>query len=241
MIGSPTLGGALMGEFESSCGRHQLNALKSFPPHVIVVSPVLLYREGLAASLLADGRLQVVAITDPSHSLSEVLAHNPQAVLFDANGEGALAMARKLKSLDRDFVLVGFGISNSASQAIACAEAGLSGFIDESGSIDALVKTTIGALQGEFRTSPKVTALLCERLASLANGARARGPIGSPSLSPREREIASLVSEGLSNKEIAIDLHIGPATVKNHVHNILDKLGVRRRAAIAARVSAMQH
>lgn len=230
-----------MGEVEFNRKRHPTGALKSFPPRVIVVSSVLLYREGLAASLSTDGRLQVVAITDHVHSLSEVLARNPEAVLVDANGEDALALARSLKSLGCDFVLVGFGISKSASQAIACAEAGLAGFIDETGSIDALVKTTLNALRGEFSCSPRVTALLCERLANLSNGVRTRVTAGSPSLTPREREIASLVSEGLSNKEIAVDLQIGPATVKNHVHNILDKLGVRRRAAIAARVSDMQH
>jgi DNA-binding CsgD family transcriptional regulator len=51
-------------------------------------------------------------------------------------------------------------------------------------------------------------------------------------LTRREREIAALIGEGLSNKEIAIDLRIGPSTVKNHIHNILEKLNVRRRAAI---------
>ena len=76
-----------------------------------------------------------------------------------------------------------------------------------------------------------------ERLAALAT-ANASGLVApANSLTPRERQIASLVSKGLSNKEIALGLRIGPATVKNHVHNILDKLGVRRRAAIAACVS----
>lgn len=204
---------------------------------VIVVSSVLLYREGLAASLVADGRLQVVSVTDPNRAIAEVTALRPDAVVFDASGEEALAMARQLKRIDDHLVLVGFGISNSAAHVVACAEAGLAGFIDENGSIDALVQTIVAALRGEFRCSPRVSAILCERLASLASRDSPAQAPAKFSLTPREREIASLVSEGLSNKEIALDLRIGPATVKNHVHNILDKLGVRRRAAIAAKVT----
>jgi DNA-binding NarL/FixJ family response regulator len=78
-----------------------------------------------------------------------------------------------------------------------------------------------------------VTTILCNRLARLAN----RESQPHHSLTPRELEIAGMIAEGLSNKEIAKGLHIGPTTVKNHVHNILDKLNVRRRAAIANRVS----
>jgi DNA-binding NarL/FixJ family response regulator len=200
----------------------------------MIVSSVLLYRQGLAASMSADGRLEVVSVTDPTRATAEATALAPDAVVFDASGEEALVMARRLKRLDDRIVLVGFGISNSAQHVVACAEAGLAGFIDENGSIDALVQTIVGALHGEFTCSPRVTAILCERLASLANHGDANDSRGL--LTPREREIASLVSEGLSNKEIALGLRIGPATVKNHVHNILDKLGVRRRAGIAGKV-----
>ena len=54
-------------------------------------------------------------------------------------------------------------------------------------------------------------------------------------LTPREREIAALVACNLPNKEIARRLRLGPATVKNHVHNILQKLNIHRRGDIAGR------
>jgi len=213
------------------------SAPASLLPTVMIVSPVLLYREGLAASLEANGRLPVISVADPAHATSQATACHPDAVLFDASSEAALELARQLKQLSEQLILVGFGVSESASDVVACAEAGLDGFVDQNGSIDQLVQNVIGALHGEFRCSPRVTAILCERLANLAHANTSRpAAVSSPSLTPREREIASLVSEGLSNKEIALGLRIGPATVKNHVHNILDKLGVRRRATIAARV-----
>lgn len=226
-----------MGKFDAVSRLRQAGTLGEPIPKVMIVSPVLLYREGLAASLSRDRRIEVVATTDPAGAQAEALASAPDAVLLDAASEGALTMARQLKRADHNIVLVGFGISEAAAAAVACVEAGLAGFIDEEGSIDALVNTTLSALRGEFHCSPRMTAHLCERLAALANANTAGLLAAAHSLTPRERQIASLVSNGLSNKEIALGLRIGPATVKNHVHNILDKLGVRRRAAIAARVS----
>jgi two-component system, NarL family, nitrate/nitrite response regulator NarL len=89
------------------------------------------------------------------------------------------------------------------------------------------------ARAGELGCSPQLAALMCRRLAVLAGR-----PAGS-ALSPRERQVARLVADGLSNKEIAQKLAIGPATVKNHVHNILDKLALRRRSAIAGQLQSM--
>jgi DNA-binding NarL/FixJ family response regulator len=224
-----------MGELGSMHGQHLMDAPALLVPRVMVVSSVLLYREGLAASIAADGRLNVIAMTDPVHAYSEASICSPQAMLVDVTTQESLAMARNFKCQVNDIPVVGFGISNSPASALACAEAGLAGFVDENGSIDVLVETTLRALRGEFCCSPRIAALLCERLASLANRVEAHGEPAA-CLTPRELEIASLVSRGLSNKEIALDLRIGPATVKNHVHNILDKLNVRRRAAIASRV-----
>jgi DNA-binding NarL/FixJ family response regulator len=78
-----------------------------------------------------------------------------------------------------------------------------------------------------------VSALMCERLARLSSGGQQ-----PEALTRREREVAVLIGEGLSNKEIAKDLSIGPSTVKNHVHNILEKLRVRRRSAVLHQLSA---
>jgi len=61
---------------------------------------------------------------------------------------------------------------------------------------------------------------------------------GTKALTPRERQVARLVGEGLSNKEIARQLCIEVTTVKNHVHNMLRKLDVSRRGQAAAYLQA---
>jgi DNA-binding NarL/FixJ family response regulator len=199
---------------------------------VIIASDVLLYREGLVASLERDGRLDVAAAVSGAEVLAAVARFAPGAVLVDASAGEGLAVARSLHVAYPSVRLVGFGISGGGSGVIACAEAGLTAFVDRDGTIDALVEAVVGALRGELACSPRIAAMMCDRLASLA-GAR---PAAAEPLTRREREVAALIAEGLSNKEIAIDLRIGPATVKNHVHNILDKLRVRRRAAIVTRL-----
>ena len=199
---------------------------------VIVASGVLLYREGLAASLARDGRLEVVARIGADEGLDAVDAYRPDAVLVDASTEEGLALARQLHAAQPAMPLIGFGISGGSTSFVACAEAGLCAFVDCDGTISTLVEAVLGAMRGELSCTPRVAAMLCDRLAALA-GDKRRPDDG---LTPRERQVADLIVEGRSNKEIAIDLRIGPATVKNHVHNILDKLKVRRRAAIGSRL-----
>lgn len=197
-------------------------------PRVAIVSDVLLYREGLAASLGRDGRLEVIELLSGNEALACVLKSLPDIVLLDGAMAQCLPLARRIRAEWPNARIVGFGISGGADELVACAESGLAAFVDCNGSVSELVEAVQGALKGELACSPQVSALLCERLASLANA----GGLSRETLTRREREIAALIGEGLSNKEIAIDLRIGPSTVKNHIHNILEKLNVRRRAAI---------
>ena len=198
---------------------------------VVIVSDVTLYREGLAASLARDGRLRVVALAGSADVLPVISRNPPDALLLDGAMERYLSLARKVRTVAPELRIVGFGISGGADQLVDCAEYGLAAFVGSGGSLDELVAAVLASLRGELACSPKVTALMCERLATLAAGTQ-RPAV----LTRREREIAVLVGQGLSNKEIAIDLHIGPSTVKNHVHSILEKLNVRRRSAIGHQI-----
>jgi DNA-binding NarL/FixJ family response regulator len=90
------------------------------------------------------------------------------------------------------------------------------------------------AAHGELRCNPKIAAVLVQRLSSLS-APSAQGP-NLTLLTSREREIATLIEQGLSNKQIACQLHIEIATVKNHVHNILDKLRVTTRGEVGAQL-----
>lgn len=197
-------------------------------PGVTIVSDVLLYREGLSASLLRDGRLEVLDLVSSQDALPSVTRRRPDAVLLDGAMNDCLRLARTIRAHSPGLRIVGFGICGGIDRMVDCAESGLAAFVDSNSSVGDLVTAILGALKGELACSPAVSALMCERLASLAS-ARTQRP---DELTRREREIAVLIGQGLSNKEIANDLRIGPSTVKNHVHSILEKLNVRRRSAI---------
>ena len=200
-------------------------------PRVLIVSDVVLYRDGLAASLARDGRLQVAAVMGGVDVLPVISRRPPDALLLDGAMDGYLSLARKIRTVAPELRIVGFGIAGGTNQLVDCAEYGLAAFVGSGGSLDELVAAVLAALRGELACSPQVSALICERLATIA-----AGTLRSALLTRREREIAVLIGQGLSNKEIAIDLHIGPSTVKNHVHSILDKLNVRRRSAIGHQI-----
>jgi DNA-binding NarL/FixJ family response regulator len=201
---------------------------------VLVVSDVLLYREGIAHGLAQLGRLTIVGALSGAEAGATLASGDVDAILLDASGPESLLLARQLRASRADLPIVGFGIGNAAT-SVACAEAGLIGFVGRDGTLAELQRAVEQAIAGEVGCSPKLVAMLCRRVAALSGTA---APAAAASLTRRERQISALVSEGLSNKEIAIELRIGPATVKNHIHNILEKLQVRRRGAIGTHFRA---
>jgi DNA-binding NarL/FixJ family response regulator len=103
--------------------------------------------------------------------------------------------------------------------------------VAQDGSVEDLIAAVLRALRGELVCSPQIAALLFSRMVALSNGRSASS--AEVLLTRREREIAALVACNLANKEIARRLRLGPTTVKNHVHNILQKLNIHRRGEIA--------
>lgn len=206
-------------------------------PRVLVVSDVLLYRDGVARGLAVANMLTVVGASTGHEALVAMSEDPADAIVIDASTPDILGVARMLRLAWPHVPVIGFGISSDAS-GLACAEAGLTGFVGREGTLAELAATVERALAGEVGCTPHFAALLCQRVAMLATSGGSREAVASP-LTRRERQIAELVADGLSNKEIAIELRIGPATVKNHIHNILEKLDVPRRGAVGSRLRVM--
>ena len=193
----------------------------------VVVSDVLLYRDGVAAGLARAGAFAPICVADPADILDILADQEPDVVFLDMTRPAALALSRALVPMLAGTPIIGFGVA-SHDEALACAEAGISAFVGADGTIDDLAQAALLALEGKAVVSPTLTALLVQRIAALSE---AHSPPNA-TLTRREQEIACLIDHGLSNKEIAGSLKISPATVKNHVHTILEKLNVTRRNAI---------
>jgi len=213
------------------------------PPgiRVVVISGVRIYLQGLAHLLRAEEGFEVTGTASGVESAVPLLRQaRVDVVLLDMTGD--MAGERGLDALHRlagstPVPLVVLGIPDRAAEVVACAEAGIAGYVTNENSFADLTGTLRSATRGEFAWQAQVAAGLVVRLAAFARERRA-SPV--PQLTGRELEIVALIDAGLSNKEIAARLHIQLTTVKNHVHNVLEKLGVGRRSDAAAAVRRHQ-
>jgi two-component system, NarL family, nitrate/nitrite response regulator NarL len=131
--------------------------------------------------------------------------------------------------------VVAFAISDAPDDVIEWAEVGVAAFVGREATQEEMFAAMIAAAHGELLCSPRAAAALLARISALSDGRERAARLESLTL--REQEVVRLLAEGLSNKQIASRLTIELPTVKNHVHSILEKLGVagRRDAASVAR------
>jgi two-component system nitrate/nitrite response regulator NarL len=203
---------------------------------VLVVADVRLHRDGVAELLHRDGRVRVSATAGAS---DDVPSDRPAAdvVVLDTAAEGGLELVRRWTAA-RAGPIVAIGVPEAEERLIAFAEAGVLGFVERDATVDELVAGVESAARGEATCPPRVATTLLRRLAFLT--APPPAAPDSSALTARERQIAALIADGLSNKEIAARLYIEVATVKNHVHNILEKLQVSRRGEAVARLRLVE-
>jgi DNA-binding NarL/FixJ family response regulator len=199
---------------------------------VLIVVGIRLYREGLAQLLDGHHGFTVVgAVSNGALAASQIEQLSPDVALVETGIPDLDAMTTALAARAVRIPLVVIGIADSDSDVLDCVERGAAGFVTRDASIEELAGAIRRAANGELVCSPRTAGSLVRRLSALA--AELRPVPASVHLTRREREVAALMREDLSNKEIATRLRIEVATVKNHVHNVLDKLRVHRRAEAA--------
>jgi two-component system nitrate/nitrite response regulator NarL len=199
-----------------------------------------LFREGLAVVLSQQQDISVVTcLAEAKEAFGDIERLRPDVLLLDFSqrGQEGLQEARQLHEAAPEAKLLLMGLTESESDALACIEAGAAGLLQREASLEELVHSIRAVVAGEARCSPKVVALLFSQIAQEAHTRKRLQVPGLPHLTSRERQILGLIEEKYSNKEIAVRLHIEVQTVKNHVHNILEKLQLhtRREAAWYAR------
>jgi two-component system, NarL family, nitrate/nitrite response regulator NarL len=209
------------------------------------IRTVIVDRNGLVRASLA------VALRH--HDDIDVVADAPRADEVHPSGErldGAIVLlgladtaappvqdVQRLKAVLPGPRILALGVSDDDAIVLACIEAGVAGYLPQSASLDDLVRAVRALAANETLCSPRVAGLLFSRVAEGAWERHRLLALKSGHLTRRELEIVALIEQGLANKEIAVELHIETQTVKNHIHNILEKLqlGSRREAAVYAR------
>jgi two-component system nitrate/nitrite response regulator NarL len=202
---------------------------------VLVIAGIRFYRDGLAATLAGlpeVGKVRTAA--GGADGLAAVRWGEPDIVLLDMGLPDAVPVARALSRVAPRTSIVALGLQETEDQVLACVEAGITGYVGRESSIGDLVRAVRAAARGEAVCSARITGSLMRRVAAVAGAGAVPSARPTRRLTAREREIVELIENGLVNREIADRLGIELCTVKNHVHNILDKLGVTNRAAVAA-------
>ncbi|HEU6446658.1 MAG TPA: response regulator transcription factor [Gaiellaceae bacterium] len=198
---------------------------------VFVVGRVRVHRESIAAALADVASVRVVG---EAATLDDAVAElsgreRPAVALLDCPRLGDLVVAAPLSSAP-EAKLVCVGVPED--EGVEWIEAGASGFVPPEGSLEDVIVALERVADDELAAPPRVAAHLATRVRHLAAGS-AR-PSREERLTARETEVLDLLEEGLSNKQIARRLSIQEQTAKNHVHSVLRKLGVSRRAEAAA-------
>lgn len=197
---------------------------------VLVVDDHDLLREGVSASLAVFDDIEVVGDAATGEAALALVGDlDPDVVLVDLvmPGMGGIELIRELRAGSATIGLLALSSFAERDRVQAALEAGATGYVTKSVDSDGLARAVRGAAEGQGVFSAEVTRMLAEP-----------DPTAVPleQLTAREAEIADLVAEGRSNAEIAHGLGLSIYTVKNHVSNILMKLGVQSRTEAAARI-----
>lgn len=205
---------------------------------LIILSDIRLYREGLALNISSrDVQVEVVATCATAREALRAIDGSPGAVvLIDAGMADSLNEVRQLGMNAPETRILALAMApDSDDEILEAAEAGISGYVPPEAGLEELIASVEHAARGEILCTPRMAGTLARRVASLASLPAAPAP--ATSLTAREQEVLALLNIGLSNKQIARQLSIRLATVKNHVHSILAKLNVKRRGEAVAATS----
>jgi DNA-binding NarL/FixJ family response regulator len=209
---------------------------------VLVIEDNRLVRNGLADLLNAQADLTVVAAVDSANT-ALLKQTKPDVVLVDAtlgNGDSLRLVASIKKTTPATRVIV-MDLLPVREDVIEFIRAGASGFLVKDATVDECVNTIRSVAEGADVVPPVLAGTLLSHIADHAVDHSLPQVLHAVRMTNREREIIGLISEGLSNKDIAQRLDIATYTVKSHVHNILEKLALHTRLEIAAHAHNTRH
>jgi DNA-binding NarL/FixJ family response regulator len=194
---------------------------------VLLVDDHLVVRSGLRALLGTQADIEVVAEAASGEEALQLLALGPVSVvvmdLAMGPGMDGIEAIRSIRQRNKAQAILVFTTYDSDADIVRAVDAGAMGYLLKDAAPDEIFSAVRGAVQGKSVMSAPVASRLFQQL---------RNP--DQILTPREAELLSLLTEGLSNRELGQRLFISEATVKTHLAHIYAKLGVDTRAAAIA-------
>jgi DNA-binding NarL/FixJ family response regulator len=201
---------------------------------LVLVTPVRLMGDGLAACLRGRTDVSLRAVVTDLAALRETLSTAaPSLVLVDVTQGVDLYDVRSIAADWPEVPLVALGLIEQRQQVIRCGRAGFTGYVSRDASTDSLCDALADVLAGRLACPAEISGGL---LRALFRAEGSPAPAEEEALTRREGEVLALIGQGLSNKEIARELGLSIATIKHHVHHVLEKLKLQRRAQAMRRV-----
>jgi len=203
--------------------------------NVTILTPIRMFGDGLAACFRGRSDISVVAIVSDLAKLRETLeANDTHVVLIDVTQGIDLFDMRPIAGKFPDLPLLALGLNEQRQEVISCGRKGFAGYIPRDASIDTVCKSLCDIAAGRLTCPPEISGGLLRALFRKEPGPEDFN--GDLALTRRESEVLELLGRGLSNKEIGTELCLSVATVKHHVHHLLEKLKLQKRAQAMRRV-----
>jgi DNA-binding NarL/FixJ family response regulator len=195
---------------------------------VLVADDQTLFRTGLANLLAGDERVEVVGqAADGAEAIDQARKLKPDVVLMDVKMptlDGIEATRRIVEAMPTVRVLI-LTTLETDSQVIQALKAGASGYVLKDSSVAAIISSLIAVMSGERVMASAVANRVLEMLTGTATPKEFYD-----GMTNREIEILKLLATGVANKQIAYRLKISEKTVRNHVSNMYEKLGIYDRS-----------
>jgi DNA-binding NarL/FixJ family response regulator len=197
---------------------------------VLIVDDAELFREALRAAFTQEGFDVVGVAADAMTGIDMTREHEPDLVMLDLlmpGMSGLEVVGTMVKTSPKSRVVL-LTASESAQDLLAAVKAGASGYMTKDTPLPRLVAAMNDVLDGGAALSPAMGGKLFSALRDMLRhhgGSVAR----TPELTGRELEVLAMVADGMTSREISERLYISENTVRNHVRNILDKLGLKSR------------
>ena len=206
--------------------------MKDSSIRLVIADDNFLLLEGIV-SMIGDleGFNVVGTATNGDEALELIKNMRPDVALIDIGmpDKDGLEVTQILHQEVPDVKVVILGLVDLTEEIMACIAAGATGYVLKESSFSHLIETIQAVHRNETFCSPRMAASLFSRIAELTMEVKEQIPPDSVKISPRELDVIRLIAEGKANKEIGQQLSIATQTVKNHIHNILDKLQLHNR------------
>lgn len=209
------------------------------PIRLLLVNEIRLMGNVIVAALEDESDIRVVACVTTYEEALEIMREREVDVALVSTrlpDHGGLRLTNAISEISPSTKVLALGLTEEKKRVLRYVEAGASGYILKDDSLEDLIEIVRATREGKVFVSPQIAAAMMERLSDLAQmfvGIESN-MTDTTTLTTREVEVLELISKGFTNQQIAQHLVIEVGTVKNHVHNILEKLNVSSRGEAAA-------